>query len=197
MKSSYIEVEGMGRKKKATTVDSVREVKLQISGIRAPETWEDILKLIFPKNATRQNLAKVILRELSKVDEQHEHLTTHDWLPLIFKAMKEDDVYSELGEALEKRWLELERKEVPRVEQVKILTREVNELQAKLIPNEDIPPGFGKYRGAWYPVVNMLIKAGMIEKKGSYLELSANFAYRLERIARLWRKFVERREERW
>lgn len=187
----------MPRKKKSTTSDSVREVKLQLSGVRAPEVWEDILKLIFPGNTTRQNLAKVILRELAETTGTHEHITTHDWPILIIKALKEDPIYSELGEVIEKRWLELEHEGIPRVEQVKILTRESNELQAKLIPNEDIPPGFGKYRGAWYPVVNMLVKAGMIEKKGSYLELSVTFATKLERIARIWKKFVGEEEERW
>lgn len=187
----------MPRKKKPTTADSVRDVKLQLSGVRAPETWEDILKLIFPGNTTRQNLARVILRELAETNDTHEHITNHDWPILIIKAMKEDPVYSELGEALESRWLELERKGVPRVEQVKILTRESNEIQTELALGEEHPPGFGKYRGAWYPVVNMLIKAGMIEKKGAYLELSLTFATKLERIARIWKKFVGEEEERW
>jgi len=185
------------RKKKSTTAESVREVKLQLSGVRAPETWEDILKLIFPKNTTRQNLAKVILRKLAQLKGAHEHITTHDWLPLVLEAMKEDPVYSELGRILEERWIELERKGVSRVEQVKILTREANELQTQLGLGEEYPPGFGKYRGAWYPVVNILIKAGMIEKKGSYLELSETFSMKLERIAKIWKKFVGEEEERW
>lgn len=186
----------MPRKRKESSVRSVRDVKLRLSGIRAPETWEDILKIIFWKNEDRQNLARVILKELAK-EREHEKVSTHDWIRLVIEAIKEDTVYSEVGEALEKRWMKLEREGVSRVEQIKILSRECDELQARLIPNEDIPPAFGRYRGLWYPVLGTLIKAGMIVKKGPYLELSGEFAYRLERIARLWRKFVERREERW
>jgi len=187
----------MPRTRKPTTNTPFGEAKLQLSGVTAPDYWTDILKLLFPKNTTRQNLARVLLEELKAAKENREVITTSDWIRIVIRALKEDSVYGELGEFIEKMWKELEEQGVTRPEQVKILTREANEFQAKQIPNKELPPGFGHYRGAWYPTLRTLTKAGMIRQDGTRLELSTAFASKLERIAKLWRKFAGGSEEVW
>jgi len=185
------------RERKETTRPQVGEVKIQLSGVKAPQKWDDILPMIFGKNNTRLNIARVLLQELRRAEREHEQITSSDWLPIIIEAMRNDVMYDELAEKLKEKWLELERAGEERVKMIKILAKEAKKLQDEM--EIQGPNPFEKYRGAWYPTLVILQKARMIEKEGSVLKLSPEFTYRLEKIARLWKKFVlgEEIEERW
>ncbi len=172
---------------------SMSEAKLQLSGVKRPTKWQDIIPMLFPGHKARQDIAILLLQRIKEGEEKHEVITTSEWLPISLEAMKLNPMYEDIANALEKKWLELEEAGKNRVEILKELAAYAEELKGK--GNVQGPNPFHYYKNNFYFTVKYLAKARMIHQDGSVLKVSTEFGKRLQRLAELWLEFAQGEED--
>ena len=168
------------------TKPSVGKVKLNLEGGRV-NTWEDVVGLLFD-NKIRRNIAIVLVQEIADYQINGNEFTRAEWPKIILKAMKNNPQLEEYAERMSEKFNELENSGMSRLELERILRDYGEKLADELGIKEKNP--WVKYRGAYFIVVKVLERAGMIMKKRSTYVISDNFSKKLRIIMKLWEDFA-------
>ncbi|MBC7094488.1 hypothetical protein [Thermococcus sp.] len=168
------------------TNPSVGKVRLNLEGRRVG-TWQDIVGLLFD-NEIRRNIAIALLQEVANYQRQGSEFTRSEWPKVILSAMKNDPQLEEYAERMAEKFSELEASGIPRSELERAL-REYGEQLAEELGIEEKNP-WVRYRGAYFIVLRVLERAGMIMKKRGTYVISDNFSKKLRIITKIWEDFA-------